>query len=342
MASSPRLNTSDENLICEACGTQHPVTSLTQLSACRICDDPRQFVPPSGQAWTTLSRLRESGHRTVWERDAINPQIWSFWTEPKVAIGQRAMLLQTSHGNVMWDMITLLDAETIKRITELGGLAAIVISHPHYYTTIHDWSACFPDTPIYLGAGDREWLVDPAGRPSNIHFLTALHHPILPGVTAVLSGGHFPGSLCLHWDEQLFIADTIFTVPSAQNPEPGKEGVTSYNFWYSVPNRIPLSPLQVWDIWKSVKDLEFHSTFGAFWGMDVRSSEEEIRRGTGGVKGRLLESVKIFVRGMGWLEEEKTQREAVREIMGAETKGTKAAPGNAGGKKATMKTDFVL
>ena len=36
---------------------------------------------------------------------------------------------------------------------------------------------------------------------------------ILPGVTAVKAGGHFPGSLVLHWDDQLFIADTMVTVP---------------------------------------------------------------------------------------------------------------------------------
>lgn len=36
---------------------------------------------------------------------------------------------------------------------------------------------------------------------------------VLPGVTAVKTGGHFPGSLVLHWEKKLFIADTIVTVP---------------------------------------------------------------------------------------------------------------------------------
>lgn len=39
---------------------------------------------------------------------------------------------------------------------------------------------------------------------------------ILPGITAIKCGGHFPGSLVLHWTEYqgiLFIADTIVTVP---------------------------------------------------------------------------------------------------------------------------------
>ena len=36
---------------------------------------------------------------------------------------------------------------------------------------------------------------------------------VLPGVTAIKTGGHFPGSLVLHWERKLFIADTIVTVP---------------------------------------------------------------------------------------------------------------------------------
>lgn len=36
---------------------------------------------------------------------------------------------------------------------------------------------------------------------------------IVPGVTAIRCGGHFEGSLCLHWDGRLFIADTLVTIP---------------------------------------------------------------------------------------------------------------------------------
>ena len=36
---------------------------------------------------------------------------------------------------------------------------------------------------------------------------------IVEGVRAVKLGGHFPGSLVLHWERMLFIADTILTVP---------------------------------------------------------------------------------------------------------------------------------
>ena len=36
---------------------------------------------------------------------------------------------------------------------------------------------------------------------------------VVPGVTAVKTGGHFDGSLVLAWEEVLLIADTLVTVP---------------------------------------------------------------------------------------------------------------------------------
>ena len=41
---------------------------------------------------------------------------------------------------------------------------------------------------------------------------------IVKGVTAVKLGGHFPGSLVLHWENKLFIADTFVTVPVSECP----------------------------------------------------------------------------------------------------------------------------
>jgi hypothetical protein len=49
-----------------------------------------------------------------------------------------------------------------------------------------------------------------------------------------------------------------------------------------------------------IKGLDFHTAMGAFNGMDVRTVEGEQERGTGGVKGRLLQSCKIQIQAMGW------------------------------------------
>lgn len=190
------------------------------------------------------------------------------------------------------------------KINELGGLEAIVISHPHYYSLWVDWSRTFR-CPIYVGAPDKEWLnrMDVPG--AEVRFLEETYTSIPVrgkdvGVNAILTGGHFPGSLLLHWEKNLFNADTFFTVPSGTNPVPGKPGVLSFSFFWSIPNRIPLHPDDIHKIWLTVKDLEFDTAYGAFEGQDVYTMENEHQRKTGGVKGRLLESCKIYSRAMGW------------------------------------------
>lgn len=137
--------------------------------------------------------------------------MWNIWTEPKFAIGQRCILIQTDEGNVLWDCITYLDEETVGFVKGKGGLKAIVISHPHYYSTHLEWAKAF-DCPVYLAKDDEEWLnrKDGEGRRK---LLTARAEEILGDVTAIKPGGHFPGSLVLLWQKKLMIADTFVTVP---------------------------------------------------------------------------------------------------------------------------------
>ncbi|KAK5101038.1 hypothetical protein LTS08_004644 [Lithohypha guttulata] len=305
-AGSPVLITSNNLLICNACGTQFPVEEGQAKEECKICDpqDPRQFVPPEGQTFTTLATLRQN-HKNIWWQDKRHPYIWSVRTEPKFAISNRAELIQTPHGNVLMDLIPFLDQETIDRIMDLGGLEAIVISHPHYYSTWADWSRTFK-CPIYVGTPDKEWLERLDTPDAEIRFLPELSTPILLrdkdiGMNAIVTGGHFPGSLLLHYKDVLFIADTIFAVPSATDPVPGRPGKISFTFWYSVPNRIPLDPDEMLRIWRIVKDLDFQTAIGAFEGMDIYTMDNEKGR-TGGVKGRILESCRITTKAMGWKE----------------------------------------
>lgn len=137
--------------------------------------------------------------------------MWSITTEPKFAIGQRCILLQTPAGNVLWDCITYLDEETVEFIKSKGGLKAIVISHPHYYTSHLDWAKTF-DCPVYFSGEDEEWVCrrDDGGAR---RFVKGVSEEIVDGVTAIKVGGHFPGSLVLLWDKKLFIADSLVTVP---------------------------------------------------------------------------------------------------------------------------------
>lgn len=215
--------------------------------------------------------------------------MWNIWTEPKFAIGQRCILLETDAGNVLWDCVANLDEGTVEFIKGKGELKAIVISHPHYYTTHLDWAKAF-DCPVYFSKEDKEWV----SRPDNEgrrRLIEGAKEEIVPGVTAVKLGGHFPGSLVLLWDKKLFIADTLVTTPSALYHIDRPPGTTSYAFMWSIPNMIPLPPDVLYHMWQGLKDLDFESTHGAFVGTEVRDPK---------VKGRVLESMKIQTRNEGW------------------------------------------
>jgi len=153
-------------------------------------------------------------HSNKWKQigDGNNEdRMWSIWTEPKFAIGQRAILIQTDNGLVLWDCLTYLDDETVDFVKSKGDLKAIVISHPHYYSTHLDWAQAF-DCSIYTAKDDEEWFnrTDKQGRRKLISGGT---EEIIDGVTAIKIGGHFPGSLILHWENKLMIADSFVTVP---------------------------------------------------------------------------------------------------------------------------------
>ncbi len=136
--------------LCVTCGTQFP-ESLKPPDHCAICEDERQYVGPDGQDWTTLERLRTTHKNTIKQEEE---NLYSINTMPKFGIGQRAFLIQTPRGNLLWDCVGLIDDATISRIKELGGIAEIAISHPHYYTSMVEWSRAFGDPPIHIHEAD--------------------------------------------------------------------------------------------------------------------------------------------------------------------------------------------
>jgi hypothetical protein len=131
-------------LVCTACSTQYDTSDRAVLKSCRTCDDPRQFVPRNGQSFTTLGELRNSKKYSneISKLDEIDDRFWSIRTEPPFGIGQRAFFIKTPFGNVLWDCIAYFDEDTIKWIRQMGGLDAVVISHPHYYSTVCNLFVC--------------------------------------------------------------------------------------------------------------------------------------------------------------------------------------------------------
>jgi len=98
--------------------------------------------------------------------------------------------------------------------------------------------------------------------------------------------------VCL-WEGRLLIADTLVTVPSGLYHVNRPKGTTSYAFMWSIPNMIPLPPDELAKMWSVLKDFDFISTHGAFVGAEIESVD---------VKGRVLESMQIQVRGEGHLD----------------------------------------
>ncbi len=239
--------------ICVTCGTQF-AASEKQPERCPICDEERQFVPPSGQSWTTHEALARR-HMNGFQQH--EPGLIGIGTVPAFAIAQRALLLVTDQGNVLWDCISLLDDATVAIVKGLGGLIGIAISHPHYYASMVEWAQAF-DAPIYLHAGDRQWVMrsDPA-----IKFWDGDTLPLARGVTLIRCGGHFAGGTVLHWAQggdgrgALLSGDIVQVIPDR----------TFVSFMRSYPNLIPLSAPAVERIGALLEPYPFEVIHGAWF-----------------------------------------------------------------------------
>lgn len=239
--------------ICATCGTQF-AESAAPPPACPICDDERQYVGYGGQRWTTLDELRRDYHNVI---RPVEPGLTGIGTHPTFAIGQRALLVQTPHGNLLWDCISLLDAPTVAAVRALGGVRAIAISHPHYYSSLAEWSAAF-DAPVLLHAADRQHVMRPT--PA-ITFWEGETHTLWEGLTLVRCGGHFAGGTVAHWAAgadgrgALLSGDIINVVQDRR----------WVSFMYSYPNLIPLPASAVRQVVAAVEPFAFARIYSAWW-----------------------------------------------------------------------------
>lgn len=241
----------DRNHICITCGTQFDESGAPPV-ACPICEDERQYVRANGQEWTTLAAMRGHYRNAITE---LERGLFGIKTEPAYAIGQRAYIVKTASGNLLWDCVSFIDDETIAAITELGGLSAIAISHPHFHSSMVDWSRAFGGVPISIHADNEPWVMQP--NPT-IRFWAGGTVNALADLTIVRCGGHFPGSAVLHWPAgaegrgALMTGDTIAPVADTR-------WVT---FMYSYPNRIPLNRSAVDQIATAVAPFAFDRIYG--------------------------------------------------------------------------------
>jgi hypothetical protein len=151
------------------------------------------MAPGTGQQWTDLDRLRLTHRNSLKFKE---PGLIGVGVEPHFAIGQWALFLRTPKANVLWDCVPLLDEAVVEAIKSLGGISAIAISHPHYYSSMVEWSRAFGGVPIYLHAADKQWVM----RPDNsIVYWEGETKELGEGLTLVRCGGHFEGGTVLHW-----------------------------------------------------------------------------------------------------------------------------------------------
>jgi glyoxylase-like metal-dependent hydrolase (beta-lactamase superfamily II) len=185
------------------------------------------------------------------------PGLFGIATVPGIGIGQRALLLRTPRGNVLWDCIAFFDDSTVEIVEALGGIAAIAISHPHYYTCMVEWSRAFGGAPILLHSGDREWVMrpDPA-----IEFWEGETKEIFPGVTLIHVGGHYTGATVLHWGSDASGKGALLSGDTVQVVGPDK----TVSFMWSYPNLIPLDASTVQRIADVLEPWPFDPIYGAW------------------------------------------------------------------------------
>ena len=250
---------------CATCGVERTGDATDEV--CPICADERQFVPPGGQEWTRPDRAAADGASL--EITEFEPQVLGIRQHRCPGIGQVPILLRTAGGNVLLEAPNFIDDVAHAEISRLGGVAAIVPSHPHMYGLQSVWSRAFDDAPVFISAADEEWL---GVRPENTVVWDG-EIEIIPGVRASQPGGHFPGSNVVHWtapdgEGVLFAGDTI-------GPVRDTGWVT---FMRSYPNWIPLSAAVVRRIAEHVSRYEFSRLYGNFGGSVLADASGAVRR----------------------------------------------------------------
>jgi len=198
------------------------------------------------------------------------PDLWGVGLEPDFGIAQRALLVRTSDGNVLWDCIAALTPDGREQIAALGGIKAIAISHPHYYTALKEIADAF-DAQVYLHAADRQHVTNPSPR---IEFWEGERHDLFGGLTLIRAGGHFAGGTVLHWPHGaagqgvLLSGDILQVIPDRN----------FVGIMYSYPNLIPLPVSEVERVGAAVEPLAFERIYGAWWGRVIPTGAKDVVR----------------------------------------------------------------
>ncbi|AVP99724.1 MBL fold metallo-hydrolase [Ahniella affigens] len=242
--------------VCETCGTQFAEQNVPP-TRCPICEDDRQYVGWQGQRWLTMQELAQNHQLRIGDDDGL----LGVAIEPSFAIPQRALLLPTDYGNILWECLSLVTDAAVDALSQRGGVRAIIISHPHFYSSMHAWSVALGGVPIVLHEADRAWIQGPS---PNVVFWSGDVNPLSRDVTLLRCGGHFPGSTALHWragprGPTLFPGDALQVAMDRRHVA----------FMYSYPNHIPMKTSDVRHIQQLLAPYDIEDVFGFSWGRNI-------------------------------------------------------------------------
>lgn len=243
--------------ICTTCGTQYAETPQPPPS-CAICTDERQYVGWAGQGWTTHEQL--SGEHAV--RVGLDDGVLALVIQPEFGIGQRALLASSPTANVLWECLSIVSDEAVDVLKSAGGVDAIAISHPHFYTSCVEWSEALGGVPILVHAADRDWVQRPS---PHIQFWSGSSFSVSEDVTLVNLPGHFPGSSVLHWKHGPHERPALLTGDSIHVASDRRH----VSVMYSYPNHIPVGPGVVERIRDTLSGYEFDDAYGFNWGRNI-------------------------------------------------------------------------
>ncbi|HZX58783.1 MAG TPA: hypothetical protein VFE54_08660 [Mucilaginibacter sp.] len=258
------MTATNRTTICTTCGTRFPHNERVP-ALCPICNDDRQFINLKGQSWTSDEELKKD-HSVKISR--INDRLYTLTIKPDFAIGQRAFLLLSPGGNILWDCIPLLDKAAKEFIHSKGGLKAVAFSHPHFYSNMNEWAAEF-NCPIYIHQNDKPWIFN---HGPNVKLWGGDEKPLWDDIKLVHVGGHFPGSGMLHIASlssggAMLCGDSLYISRSLRH--------TAVMFSY--PNSIPLLRDDFEAFYARVSKLKFDTLYGAtFEGQQLEGNAYEI------------------------------------------------------------------
>jgi hypothetical protein len=135
---------------------------------------------------------------------------------------------------VLWECVSVVSDDAVAALRARGGVDLMAISHPHFYTSMVEWSEALGGIPILLHEADRAWVQRPS---KHIRFWSGDELRLSTDVTLLRVGGHFDGSTGMHWKRgprgaTLLPGDALQVVSDRRH----------VTFMYSYPNYMPMKP----------------------------------------------------------------------------------------------------